>query len=228
MSVDSRVTAVIPAHNEGPRIASVVSAAARYLPVIVVDDGSSDDTALRAAASGADVVTQRPNQGKGAALRVGFERALTEGAGAVLTLDADGQHDPAEIPAFLAAWRPGGLDLVIGQRDFTHMPLSRRVANRIGGLAFSWAVGRQIPDNQSGYRLLSRRLAEATLASNEAGFEYEVEMIATAIRSGWAIGWLPIRTIYSDETSHIRPLQHFVSFVRMLRAARRMVRGGSR
>jgi glycosyltransferase involved in cell wall biosynthesis len=216
---------VIPAHDEGRRIGAVVAAAVLHLPVIVVDDGSGDDTADRAAAAGATVLRMRPNRGKGAALRTGFAHALEGGAAAMLTLDADGQHDPAEIPAFLAAWGSRQPDLVIGRRDFARMPPARRLANRIGRVAFSWAVGRAIPDNQSGYRLLSARLAEATLTSTEPGFEYEVEMIATAIRRGWAIAWVPIRTIYADQESHIRPILHFVRFVRMLGTARAIVRG---
>src|SRR5437762_2142979 len=99
----SNVQALVPAHNEGPRIAAVVRRAARFLPVVVVDDGSTDDTAERATEAGATVIRQVPNQGKGAALRTGFRAALELGSEAVITLDGDGQHDPGEIPAFLGA-----------------------------------------------------------------------------------------------------------------------------
>ncbi len=219
------IVALIPAHDEAPRIAGVVAAAREHLPVVVVDDGSSDRTADVARAAGATVLEQRPNQGKGAALRTGFRRALDDGADAILTLDADGQHDPAEIPAFVAAWetepRP---DLVIGRRDFRTMPFARRVSNVLGGRAFSWAVGQPIPDNQSGYRLVGRRIVEATLASDEGGFEFEVEMITTCIRLGGTIAWVPIRTIYAGAPSHIRPLAHLRSFLRIVVKARREVR----
>lgn len=219
------IVALIPAHNEGPRIANVVGAVTAALPVLVVDDGSSDETADIARAAGATVIEQRPNQGKGAALRTGFRRTLADGANAVVTLDGDGQHDPAEIRAFLEAWaaepRP---DLVIGRRNFRRMPPIRRLSNVLGGWAFSWAVGRPIADNQSGYRLISRRLMEATLASDEHGFEFEVEVITTCIRMGGAIAWVPIRTIYAGEPSHIRPLAHLRSFIRIVHKARRHVR----
>jgi glycosyltransferase involved in cell wall biosynthesis len=219
------IVALIPGYNEAPRIGAVVQAAIRHLPVLVVDDGSSDGTAEAARAAGAMVVEQRPNQGKGAALRAGFRRALDDGADAILTLDADGQHDPAEIPSFLARWaadpRP---DLVVGRRDFRAMPLIRRLSNVIGGRAFSWAVGRDVPDNQSGYRLVSRPLAEATLASAEHGFAFEVEQITTCIRMGGTIAWVPIRTIYAGAPSHIQPLVHLREFVRIVRQARRDVR----
>ena len=219
------IVALIPGYNEAPRIGRVVRAAGEFLPVIVVDDGSSDETAMAARTAGATVIVQHPNQGKGAALRTGFRRALDDGAEAILTLDADGQHDPAEIPDLLAAWstdpRP---DLVIGRRNFAEMPAVRRLSNVLGGRAFSWAVGRPIPDNQSGYRLVSRRLAEVTLASVEAGFAFEVEQITTCIRLGGLIAWVPIRTIYAGAPSHIRPLDHLREFSRIVRRARRDVR----
>jgi glycosyltransferase involved in cell wall biosynthesis len=221
------IVALIPGYNEGPRIGPVVEATRRHLPVIVVDDGSADDTAERARAAGATVIAQRPNQGKGAALRAGFRRAIDDGAEAILTLDADGQHDPAEIPRFLDAWgatpadaRP---DLVIGARDFRSMPPVRRLSNVVGGRAFSWAVGQYIPDNQSGYRLVSRRLAEATLDSTETGFAFEVEQITTCLRLGGRVAWVPIQTIYAGAPSHIRPIAHLREFIRIVRQARRDV-----
>jgi glycosyltransferase involved in cell wall biosynthesis len=221
-----RPLVVIPAHDEGTRVGPVIAGASSVLPVLVVDDGSTDDTAAVAAAAGAIVVTQRPNQGKGEALRTGFRWALEHGHDAVLTLDADGQHDPAEIPAFLAADRSAPMDLLIGARDFSAMPAIRRASNTVGGWAFSWAVGRSVADNQSGYRLIGRRLLPLLLDSAERGFEFEVEMITTCIRSGLSLGWVPIRTIYGDEASHIRPWAHFTNFVRIVRKARRDVRTG--
>jgi glycosyltransferase involved in cell wall biosynthesis len=220
----SSLIAIVPAHNEAPRIGAVVRGAAAHLPVLVVDDGSTDDTAERAAEAGATVVRQLPNQGKGAALRTGFRWAIDQGAEAAVTLDGDGQHDPADIPRFLEAWGASSPDLVVGRRNFRSMPPSRRVANELGTLAFSWAVGRRIPDNQSGFRLVSRRPMEATFASDEAGFEFEVEMIVTAIRAGWTIDWVPIRTIYAGQTSHIRPARHLRQFLATARRARRTVR----
>ncbi len=223
-----RVIAVIPAHDEAPRIARVVRRTLEHLPVVVVDDGSSDGTAAVAREAGASVLVQRPNRGKGAALRAGFRRAIDAGYDAALTLDGDGQHDPADIPAFLQAFRETDADLVVGRRDFARMPPPRRLANVIGGRAFSWAVGRGVPDNQSGYRLVGRRLMEAMLPSTEPAFEFEVEMLATCIANDWPIAWVPIATIYAGEPSHIRPWAHFTAFVRVVRAARRTVRRARR
>jgi glycosyltransferase involved in cell wall biosynthesis len=223
--VDS-ILALIPGYQEGPHIAAVVTAARVHLPVVVVDDGSTDDTAARAEAAGAMVLVQRPNAGKGAALRAGFRYALAHDAAAVVTLDADGQHDPAEIPAFLAAFAAGRPELVIGRRDFDSMPAVRRLSNTLGGLVFSAAVGRRIADNQSGYRLIGRTLMTALLESTESGFEFEVEMIARCIALGLPLTEVPIRTIYAGAPSHIQPWAHFTSFLRVSREARRIVRGG--
>jgi glycosyltransferase involved in cell wall biosynthesis len=220
------IVAVIPAHDEETRIGRVVVGVAAHLPVIVVDDGSRDRTAEVAAGAGATVIRQSPNQGKGAALRSGFRHAMADGCEAVVTLDADGQHDPTEIPRFLEAWRRDSPELIIGQRDFGHMPLTRRISNTVGRAAFSWAVGRPIPDNQSGYRLIGRSLLEVLVDSAEPGFEFEVEMITTAIRRGDTIAWVPISTIYAGEASHIRPGSHLSNFVRVTLDARKAVRKG--
>jgi glycosyltransferase involved in cell wall biosynthesis len=221
----STIIALIPGYQEGPRISDVVRAASARLPVVVVDDGSTDDTADQAEQAGATVLRQVPNQGKGAALRAGFRYALDAGAEAVVTLDADGQHDPAEIEAFLAAFEAARPELIIGRRDFAAMPAARRLSNTIGGAVFSAAVGRRVPDNQSGYRLVGRQLMRALLGSNEHGFGFEVEMIARCIALGLPIAWVPIRTIYAGEPSHIRPLEHLTGFLRVSRDARRIVRG---
>ena len=223
-----RLVALIPAHDEAPRIVPVIHGALAHLPVLVVDDGSSDSTAVEAAAAGATVLSQHPNQGKGAALRAGFARAIADGALAVITLDADGQHDPGELPRFIEAEgaRPG--ELIVGRRDFSKMPVVRRASNWAGTVLLSAAVGRWIPDNQSGYRLVGRRLMATMLDSHEDGFAFEVEMIAVCLREGWPVRWVPISTIYGDERSHIRPLHHLREFVGVARRARRIVRGGSR
>jgi glycosyltransferase involved in cell wall biosynthesis len=218
--------ALIPAYNEQDRITPVITSTAAHLPALVIDDGSRDETAARAEAAGATVLRQVPNQGKGAALRAGFRRALEEGCEAILMLDADGQHDPAEIPAFLAKWEAGRPDLIIGARDFSQMPPTRRLANTLGRLAFSWAMGQRIEDNQSGYRLLSRRMIEAMLDSAEQGFEFEVEMITVCVMAGYTLSWVPIRTIYAGEESHIEPAAHVRNFLRVVWQTRQRVKQG--
>jgi glycosyltransferase involved in cell wall biosynthesis len=220
----AQVLALIPAYNEDRHVAGVVRETLRRLPVLVVDDGSTDGTVRRAEEAGAEVLRQRPNQGKGAALQAGFRRALEAGYQAVVVLDADAQHDPAEIPRFLDCYRQTGADLVIGARQYREIPIVRRVSNTIGRWSYSWAVGRYIPDNQSGYRLVSRRLMQAMLASREREFQFEVEMITLCVLRGWRLEWVPIRTIYAGEKSHMRPLYQIYHFYRIVWETLRMRR----
>lgn len=219
-----KVIALIPGYNEAERIRAVIEATRTFLPVIVVDDGSTDDTAKIAEEAGATVLRQIPNQGKGAALKHGFRWAIENAVEAVLMLDADGQHDPAEIPKFLHAYTTNQSDLIIGYRNFGEMPFKRRIANTVGRASISWATGQKILDNQSGYRLVSRRLMQATLESEEAGFEFEVDMVVLCIRRGMRLDWVPIRTIYAGEKSHIKPWHHIKNFFRVVRKTRRLMK----
>ena len=212
----SEILALIPAYNEAERIVPVIQGAMEHLPVLVVDDGSRDATSQLALDCGAEVLRLEPNQGKGAALKAGFRRAVEQGFKAVVTLDADGQHDTAEIPVFLHAWETKGSDMIIGVRDFSKMPFPRRYSNPVGQWLFNWAVGRFVPDNQSGYRLFSRRLMEASLDSPVGGFEFEVEIIVICIQHGYSLSGVPIRTIYAGEGSHITPVRHVGRYFRLI------------
>lgn len=226
MPAKPRVLVLIPAFNEERAVAGVAAGALDHLPVLVVDDGSSDGTASAAEAAGATVLRQTPNRGKGAALKAGLAEALARGFDAVITLDADGQHDPGEIPRFLETHRGTRADLIIGKRDFGRMPAVRRIANTLGRAAFSWALGRKIHDNQSGYRLISAGLARKLLDARESGFEFEMEMIVACVRHGLALVWVPIRTIYAGEESHIRGLPHLLRFLGFVMRIRRTIRAG--
>ena len=210
-----RLLALIPAYNEAAAIQRVVRETLRHLPALVVDDGSQDSTASLAESAGAIVLVQNPNQGKGAALRRGFVYALENGYHGVIALDGDGQHAPDEIPGFVACFASQQPDLIIGYRRFREMPFVRRLANTLGFVIFSWAMGTRIWDNQSGYRLVSRRLMERLLAGKESGYEFELEQIVSCVEAGYKLGWVPISTIYAGEVSHIRPLHHLVNFLRV-------------
>lgn len=212
-----RVLAVIPAYNEENQVGKVVrQVRAHHLPVLVVDDGSTDNTAVRAEAAGAYIVHLAGNQGKGTALATGFRWALAHGYDALLTLDADGQHDPAEIPLFLQAYADNNHDLLIGARNFDDMPWTRYTMNMLGRWTFTWVMGEPMLDNQSGYRLISDRLAAASLESEENGYEFEVDMIVICLQKGYTLGWVPIQTIYNGERSHINHVQHVYNYLRLL------------
>lgn len=219
-----KIIALIPGYNAAEPIGAVIQTARAFLPVVVVDDGSTDDTAKVSEAAGATVLRQVPNQGKGAALKRGFRWAMENGADAVLMLDADGQHDPAEIPKFLHAHTTHSSDLIIGYRNFSEMPFKRKIANTVGRASISWAMGQKILDNQSGYRLVSRRMMQATLESDEAGFEFEIDMVVLCIRRAMRLDWVPIRTIYAGEESHIKPWHHIKNFFRVVRKTRRLMK----
>jgi len=187
---------LIPVFDEAPTIGAVVAAARQHGPVLVVDDGSGDDSAVRAAAAGAEVVRLDRRGGKGAALRRGFAEALARGARAVVTLDGDGQHDPAEIPRLLAA--AGGDALVIGCRlpadgaRVPTMPASRLHALRVAGFFIGWIGGTTVRDSQSGFRVYpAPLLAEALL--RRGGFVFESEVLLRAAASGFALREVPLR-----------------------------------
>jgi len=220
-----RILILIPAYNEAERVVAVIKASKAYGPVLVVDDGSKDQTSAVAKTAGAEVIRQEPNQGKGAALVRGFNYGLEHGYDAVLTLDADGQHDPSEIPLFIQDFISNGSDLIIGKRDFSKMPFPRNITNRIGTWSFSDAMQQYIPDNQSGYRLHSRRLLQEALTSSEHGFEFEVEIILRCVLKGYKISWIPIKTIYNTrQNSKISPLRHVWKFYRLVYRARKIIR----
>jgi len=173
-----------------------------------VDDGSTDGSAAAAALAGAKVVAHAVNQGKGKALNTGFDYAVARGVAAAITLDADGQHDPDEIPLFIEAFRAGQGDIII------QMPAKSQIGNRVGSFLLRLAMGRPIPDNQSGYRLFSREAMEKVRPTSTR-FEAEVEMLLRADLAGLKVGWVPIKTIYNEKKSHFRPVQDSALFFKM-------------
>src|ERR1700693_4340846 len=156
MASKETVLAIIPPYCEGRFIGQVVRQALQYVrTVLVVDDGSPDNTATEAKAAGAKVIRHSTNLGKGAALKTGLDYAVSIGADFFLFLDADGQHDPSEIPVLIDAINRSNADLVVGNRmgNLKSMPIIRRWTN----LFMSWQIGRickiPIPDSQCGFRL---------------------------------------------------------------------------
>lgn len=193
------VVAVIPAYNEEDTVGDVIRATLAHVDrVLVVDDGSADKTGEAARRAGADVVRHLVNRGLGAALGTGFEGARRLSAAVAVTLDADGQHDPGEIPALLAAIA-GGADVVVGSRMLAPrgMPWHRRLANRVGNFVTFVLFRARVTDSQSGFRAFSRRaLGEISVRSRR--MEVSSELVAESRRHGLRLAEVPIRAIYSE------------------------------
>lgn len=206
------VVIVIPAYGEAPTIADIVQRARQQLePVVVVDDGSADDTASRAQRAGATVLRQPNNQGKGMALWRGLHYATTLGAEAVISLDGDGQHRPEDIPKLLDAHRRWPDRLVIAARleRRDRAPRMRRCANAIADFWLSWAAGWPIRDSQSGFRLYPASLLQRMSGPRpgQGGFAFESQALLQAARLGCHPVTVAIETLYPPQNrpSHYRP-----------------------
>lgn len=165
-STPTTVYAVVPAYNEGVTIGDVVTAVSTELPhlcIVVVDDGSMDDTAEQAARAGATVLRHVVNRGQGAALQTGIDYALSQGAKIIVTYDADGQHDPADLERLIAPLREGRADVALGSRFLEHVnevPRTRRMVLRAAVLFTRMTSGLKLTDTHNGYRALSRAAAQ--------------------------------------------------------------------
>ena len=197
-----RVIAVIPAYNEGTRIAAVVRAVNAYVDqVIVVDDGSADATAAEARSAGARVIQHVENSGAGAATMTGIEAARRLQADVVITIDADEQHDPSDIPSLLKPIRERRADIVFanrfGQRN--KIPFIRRVFNGIGNIVTFLATGRWVSDSQCGYKAFGPR-ALADVQLRMSGFEFCTEIVRESVQHRWQIAQVPVKVVYSEYT----------------------------
>jgi glycosyltransferase involved in cell wall biosynthesis len=200
--------AVIPCLNERAGIAALVAALRRQLPlVLVVDDGSVDDTAARAQAVGATVLRHARNLGKGAALRTGLTEARRLGFGWAVTFDGDGQHVPEDLPAFQWCAEQTGARLIIGNRmhQAEAIPWVRRQVNRWMSRQLSRGAGRHLPDTQCGFRLVHLE-SWATLPLSTEHFEVESEMLMAFLAAKHPVEFVPIQVIGCARRSHIHPV----------------------
>jgi len=189
------------------------------LDVVVVDDGSTDDTSGAARSVGAHVLRHAVNRGKGAALKTGFEYAVEKGYDAVITMDGDGQHDPEAIPDFLEAVEKCDADVIVGTRMHAvgDMPRLRIWTNRTTSRVVSFLARQKIPDSQSGYRLIKVKVLRDVVKSFvTTRYDTESELLIRAARRGYRTAAVGIKSIYRGTVSHINPFVDTLRFVRLV------------
>ena len=216
-----KVCVVIPAYNEENKIGEVVeriNKIGEVEEIIVVDDGSTDSTALEAEKKGATVLKHPKNIGKGKALLTGFKYAIEKGYESVITMDGDGQHLPEEIPSFLKV--ADKADIIVGSRmqKPEGMPPIRFFTNLLTSLLTSLLAGRRIKDSQSGFRLIKTHVLK-NLSLTATKFDIESEILIKAGKKGYRIMEIPITTVYlpdSIKRSKISPLRDTLRFIYLI------------
>ena len=212
------VCVVIPTYNESANIADLIKGINKLgLSLLIVDDGSKDDTVKIARQNNAQVIVNQVNQGKGASLIRGFSYCLEKGFEVVICMDGDGQHLPADIPIFLKEAQVGTAAMFIGNRmnDTKKMPLVRWVTNKFMSWLISIICRQKIYDSQCGFRLIKAELL-SKLDLKYSKYEIESEMLVKASRLGFKIKSVPIITVYRGEKSNINPVVDTVRFMRFI------------
>lgn len=214
---------VIPAYNEAHTVRDVAMRARQQCPhVIVVDDGSTDGTAEVLVGLDVTLLRNEKNLGKAGSLCRGFEQALAGGAAGVITLDADGQHAPEEIPLFLGEATHDSTAFLLGarRRDQRRISFWRYFANRVADFWISWASGHRVEDSQSGYRLYSSSLIRVLELPHERSrsFVFESEILIEAARMGVALRSVPVSVMPRSgfRPSHFHPLFDILKITQMV------------
>ncbi len=209
---------VIPAYNAEKTIGTIIEQLINYgfkpKNIIVVDDGSKDNTYSIAMHYDIELIRNHNNMGKGAALDNGFNKAMSLGLKKVFTLDADGQHQVSDFKNFISAGE--NFDIVIGKRleNSPEMPFIRRIVNRVTSLVISLLGNCYIPDVQSGYRLINLGIFKKVRLKTRH-FQTESELVLKAIKNKYRIAFVPITTAYNSERSYIMPLIDTIRFINM-------------
>jgi glycosyltransferase involved in cell wall biosynthesis len=218
-----RIAAVIPAFEEAATVADIARRTLRHADtVIVVDDGSADGSADALAGLEVTVLRHVRNLGKGASLADGIACALAGEVDAVVTLDADGQHQPEDIPRLVHAWRTHPGDVIVGARlrHPERAPRARKRANHVADFWIGWAAGQAIDDTQSGFRVYPAALLRKVRLprSDRRGFVFESELLIDLARAGATVRGVAIESIYhgTARPSHFRPVADIAAITRMV------------
>lgn len=213
-----RICIVIPAYNEEKDITAVVRGLkAHNLDIVVIDDGSRDQTAVLAEKAGAVVLRHRKNEGKGRGLKTGFDYCLSRNYDALITCDGDGQHAAEEVDKFVEKFKNSDAAIVIGNRMHNPqgMPLIRYLTNVFTSKVISLVTGSKIEDSQCGFRLIKVELLKKLLLSTNK-YDLESEILLQAARLGYKIESVPISSIYSGQASQIHPIIDTYRFLRLI------------
>lgn len=214
----SDIFIVIPTYNEKKTIGHIVGELCqRGFRVVVVDDGSWDNTIVEANKFGAELIVHPKNAGKGRCIREGLEYALENNCEAVITMDGDGQHSLNDIDKFIEEYKKSGADLVLGNRlhDPKKMPFIRRCTNVCMSFIISLLITENVNDTQCGYRLISRKGIEK-MKLNTVKYEIESEMILEAKRRELKMSSVNIDSIYGSEASQINPFLDTIRFIKFI------------
>lgn len=213
------ILVLIPAYNAGLTILGLIERTSKFVDrcdIVVVDDGSEDQTMAIAQRTGVVVLKHEGNKGKGEALKTGFSYALRKNYQSVITIDADLQHDPESIPEFIriSISYPG---ILIGTRtmELKIMPFTRWLTNKLTSLILSVLSGKSIRDSQSGFRLIPIQ-AVKNFKLESKRYDLESEILIKAGRNGLNIEEVPIRTIYREGKSFIHPLFDTSRFIKLM------------
>ena len=213
-----RICVIIPTYNESRAIADLINQIIKLqLEVVIIDDGSIDDTVKIATSCGAKVLTNQRNLGKGASLIKGFNFALQCGFDAVISMDGDGQHSPDDLLSFIQKAKNSQSVLIVGNRMGTTagMPILRVITNNLMSKFISLIVKQHIPDTQCGFRLVKKELL-TRIDLSTSKYETESEVLIKAAHLGYKIESIPVKTIYSGGKSQINPLVDTLRFLRFM------------
>lgn len=213
-----KICIILPSYNEAENIGRLIEEIRKYNhTILIIDDGSSDATSVIAKNQGAIVIKNNLNQGKGFSLNIGFQHALKNGYDAVITLDADGQHLPEEIPQFILKAQISNAGIIIGNRmsQRGNMPFIRILTNAFMSWLLSNVNKQYIPDTQCGFRLIRKEvLAQLHLLTRK--FETESEILIKASKLGFKIESIPIKSVYLNSKSHINPFIDTARFIKLI------------